>query len=269
MRTVQRIGLFAACAALGLAVATAATAATHLPAPGSSAKVKKLVTTSVLIKKVSPVVAKELPDAANDNAAVLYPVTADNCMTLSSCVFGDTASTKSLVIMGDSHAPMWLPALDRIGIAKKLKVIVLWLPVCPAASLSVWLTAAHGPYTSCSTTRSSWISSINALHPTTVLLAERTWGIYTAASGGTKSFTSAQWQAGLQSTITDLSPSKARIAVLGDFVMLNAPVPTCLATHPSDVQECATPNPNTVRPGLQAAEKAAAKATGVLFVNPI
>ena len=71
------------------------------------------------------------------------------------------------------------------------------------------------------------------MHPVTVLLTDHTNAVHTGASGGTLPFTSAQWQAGLETTITDLHPSKAKIAILGDSVTFDRS-PNCASpTTPS------------------------------------
>ena len=92
--------------------------------------------------------------------------------------FGSLTSKHDLVILGDSHAQMWIPALNRIGIAEKLKVIVLYLPQCPAATLSVWQRYTNTAYPQCSVERSGWITAINALHPQSVILTDHTADVY-------------------------------------------------------------------------------------------
>lgn len=253
---------------LAVAIGTTAAAAPKLPAPGSATKIAKLVAASTAITTVSPTVASELPNVANDNPAVDYPQTRNGCLVISTCVFGDKKSSKKLVIMGDSHAQMWIPALNRIGVSLKLKVIVLYLPRCPAASLDVWLPVYDKDYTACTSQRTTWIAAINKLHPVTVLLADHTNSVYTGASGGTQPFTSAQWQAGMETTIADLHPSKAKIAILGDSVTFDRSPNLCLADSPTEVQICDVANPNPDRPGQQAAEEAAAKAEKALYVDP-
>ena len=245
-----------------------ASAAPKLPTPGSAATIAKQVAASVKLKSLPSAVSKQVYNSPNDNAAVDYPQTKNGCLKLTTCVFGDTKSSKVLVIMGDSHAQMWIPALNRIGISRKLKVIVLYLARCPAASLDVWLAAYDMSYTQCTAVRSGWITSLNALHPVTVLLTDYTYGVDTAASSGTQTFTSAQWQAGMQTTITDLKPSKAKLAILGDIDTFNIPPPECLAAYPAQVQTCAVADPNPLRPGQQTAERAAAAAEKTLYVDP-
>jgi hypothetical protein len=264
-RVVAFVALLSALTVAGSAVALGSM---KLPSPGSSAQVKELVAASSSITKLSSGVTKELATAADDAPGVLYPKTANGCTTLTQCVFGDTTSHKYFVALGDSHAQMWIPALNRIGVSHKLRVVLLFLPQCPAASLDVWSMFGNEPYTQCSTDRSTWITEVNQLKPVLVVLAERTYDVYSSASGGTATFTDAQWETGLETTITDLAPSKAKIAVLGDIVTLSTPPESCLASNPKSVQTCSVPDPNTARPNHELAEQAAAKATRVLFVNP-
>lgn len=269
MKRTRVLGAVAVATVLAVGCASTALATIKLPSAGSATQVKRLVAASSSITKLSSTLQKELATAASDNPSKLYPQTTNGCTTLTHCVFGDKTSTKILYVMGDSHAQMWVPALNRIGTSHKLKVILLFLAQCPAASLAVWSTFSNSPYPQCSADRSTWITEIDATHPVLVVLAERTYGIYSAASGGTLTFTDAQWQAGLETTITDLKASKAKIAVLGDLVTFDTDVPQCLASAPTKVQSCSVPDPNPLRLAHQGAEQAAAKAEGALFVNPL
>lgn len=261
-------GLAVLCATVAtVLIAGVASATPKLPLPGTAPQIAKLVAASVNITTLPPAVSKKVPTAYNDNPAVDYPQTRNFCLAINSCVFGDKKSAKKLVIFGDSHAQMWIPALNRIGAAYKLKVIVLYMARCPAATLDVWLAAYNKSYTACSQQRTAWITAINKLHPVTVLLADYTVGVDSAASNGTQLFTSAEWQAGMQQTLTDLQPSRAKLAILGDSVTFAIAPPLCLADYP-DVQKCDTPNPNPGKPGQQAAERAAAVAAKVLYLDP-
>ena len=269
MNKTRALSVVAATTVMALLVASSALGTVKLPTAGTAAQVKKLVAAAPSITKLSATMQKELSTAAADNPGKLYPQTYNGCTTLTQCVFGDKKATKVLVALGDSHAQMWVPALNRIGTSHKLKVILLFLAQCPAASLAVWSTFTNSAYPQCSTQRAAWITELNALHPVAIVLAERTYGIYSAASNGTLTFTDAQWQAGLETTILDLKASKAKIAVLGDIVTFDAAVPACLTAFPSSIQSCSAPNPNPARDFHQSAEAAAAKAEGSLFVNPM
>jgi hypothetical protein len=183
-------------------------------------------------------------------------------------VFGDRTARHVLVMMGDSHAQMWIPALNRIGIAHRLKVIVLFLARCPAATLDVWLSTYNTDYSQCNSQRSAWIRQITRLRPVTVLVTDHTAGVVSAASSGAQPFTSAQWQQGTETTLLGLRRSTAKLAIIGDPVTFDTPPPTCLAANPRTVQQCSVPYPNPGQPGQQVAERAAAGAEAVLYVDP-
>lgn len=51
------------------------------------------------------------------------------------CSFGDVSSPKSLVLVGDSHAAQYLPALDLVGKANGVKVISFTMSSCPVSGL--------------------------------------------------------------------------------------------------------------------------------------
>lgn len=259
-------------AAAGIAVACAlgsvAWATIKLPKAGTASQVAALVKKSTSISTLDSTVAKELLGAATDTADTLYPWTKNGCVKLTSCVFGDKTSKTVLAVMGDSHAQMWIPALDRIGKAKHLKVILLYLDLCPAATVSVW-TAAYGQYTTCTTDRAAWISALDKARPLTIILSDRTSGLLDGTTNGQTAITSSEWLSGMETTLEGLAPSHANLVIIGDIVAQNQAPAECLSANPTSVQTCSSSNPNPSRPGMQSAEKAAATAEHATYVNPI
>jgi hypothetical protein len=242
-------------------------AGTSTTTPGTAAQVKALVAASARIKTLTPTVSGELANAPDDfswnDYPKLGPVVDSSCNTLTACVYGDTASKNDMVVLGDSHALAWLPALVPVANANKYKLILLWMGVCPPADLSVDYPTFGYP-AGCNAWRKSMITDINSLHPAVIVLAERTTDMQRTA---TTFFDAAEWKAGLVTTINQLKYAKTKIAVLEDTVYFDTSTPTCLSVHPSSVRTCAVPFPNPRYLGLQSAEQAAAKATGALYVK--
>ena len=257
-----------AATALGLVVtASVAWAATPRP-PGTPAQVAGLVARSHAIRSLPSGLTPSLGAAKNDTPEVIYPRTKEGCASLSQCDFGITSSKKVIVLFGDSHAAMWLPALVPIARRDGYKVILLFNFGCPAADLTIWNKGTGTYFTACNTARTGDIKMINRLKPKVLLLASRS---AQSKSSAKSFFTNAQWQAGLERTIGLFRPSRARIAIIGDITLLNAIPPECLAAYPSSVQTCAVANPNPIRhnQGHQAGEQAAAATTRTPYVNPI
>jgi len=236
------------------------------PPPGTPAQVTALVGSSHRIATLPPALTPSVSTAKNDTPEVLYPSTKYGCATLTQCVFGVKSSSKVIVLFGDSHAAMWLPSLLPVATHDRYKVILLFNMGCPAEDVTIWNKGTGTYYTACNTARSGDIKMIDGLKPRIVLLASRS---AQAKSSAKSFFTNAQWQVGLEKTISLLRPSKAKLGVIGDITLFNAVPPMCLAAYPSSVQKCSVANPNPIKhnQGHQAAEKAAAAATKTLYVN--
>ena len=208
---------------------------------------------------------------ASDSATREFPATSHGCLSVSGCVFGDTTSPQTIVLFGDSHAQMWLSAVVPAAEVLHYRVVLLYLGGCPAASVNVWNQvpiegAPAGYYTECNRFRSQAITAIDHLHPTLVLLSNRTSMVQ---SGAGKYFTDAQWKNAVRSTIDQLRRPKTRVAVIGDIVYFNEPLPQCLAANPTEVQQCATTNPNATSHGHQSAERVEALSLGASVINPL
>ena len=74
--------------------------------------------------------------------------------------------------------------------------------------------------------------------------------------------------AGLEHTISLLKTKSTRVAVIGDVTQFNVILPDCLAAEPTHVQACSTPDPNPKIPDHFLAERTAASAMGVPYLNP-
>src|SRR5690606_29645587 len=63
--------------------------------------------------------------------------TIDGCISdwftteITTCTYGDPAGTRTMAVVGNSHAEHWLPALDALGRTHGVKVVVLLKMGCP------------------------------------------------------------------------------------------------------------------------------------------
>jgi SGNH domain (fused to AT3 domains) len=249
-----------------LVITTGASASTMLPTPGTAEQVRALVAASTSIETLPSNLVPSIAQAASDSPGAYYRVANRACDGVSKCVFGDTASTSTIVLYGDSHAQMWLPALVPVAQAAHERLVLVWEPGCPAASVDVWSTPTHSVDTSCNRFRTSMISRIKKLDPTLVLLSDRTSDI---PGVNNKPTTFEEWRSGLEKTITKIKTSSTRVAIVGDITVFSPLVlPECLASFPTSVQTCSVNNPNGKTRQQFAAERAAARAKGVVYINP-
>ncbi len=263
----RSLAVVLAAALLGATVLAAGVAdARTLPAPGTPTQVASLVAASHSIERVPSNVVPPIANVAADNAASWgYWKIAHGCTTATECVYGDTASTHTVALFGDSHAAMWLPALDWVGRRLGFRVVLLWSAGCPAADVNVWNSSSRSINAACNTFRAQSLVVIAKLAPELVLTANRTADVLGVAG---KYVPSATWQAGLETTLKTLLADKLKVAVIGDVSPLSSQIPGCLAAFPRGVQRCSSPNPNPAMHTELKAEVAAAKDEGVPYLDP-
>lgn len=187
------------------------------------------------------------------------------------CVFGDTSSTKTVVLFGDSHATMWFPAFDAIAKARHWRLVVWTKATCPPVNISLFSPDLGRPYTECDQWRQAVLARIQSLHPRLVVLgtAPNYDAAYNVVQDGP------QWMAGLQSVISTIRAAGAHVLVMGPVPSPDEVVPNCLSAHLSDVSACnITPRDRHVGIGQVGydnaglvTEQAAVRAAGAYFVN--
>jgi peptidoglycan/LPS O-acetylase OafA/YrhL len=159
------------------------------------------------------------------------------------CVFGDRSSTETVVLMGDSHAEHWLPAVDRIGKESGWKVIAMVKPACPVADIPELVNGRlKRRYTECTAWRRAMLRRIVALRPMAVILSS--YDHYMPAKGkrSESRVTPTSWRDGLRRTYSQLSAAGINTIVMRDVPQPGFDVPACLsrraARAPFRLRDC-------------------------------
>jgi hypothetical protein len=219
--------------------------------PGTATQVKALVAASARIERLTATTAAVLATVQADNASFVYKIPT-KCLGSRTCVYGDTSSSRTVVLYGDSHARMWLPAVIPFARAHKLRILLVGADGCPVVTLPLPRVEFPG----CAGVGPAALATIKGVRPFAVLVSNKT---YAAA------FTPAQWRAGMEATLKAIG---GNVAIIGDVQQLNLQPAPCLATNPTAAQKCSVANPNLKSPGLESAERAAARAEKAKYVDP-
>ncbi len=268
IRNATAVLVFSSLALMTISSGGAATTSTAVPDPGSSRQVAALVAASPHIKRLPKDTDPALADVSSDMPNRYFKIPHTGCTTPTSCVYGDLTSDKTIVLFGDSHAWMWLPAIYPIAQEDGYKLILMYFSGCPAASVTYWDVTTASYATGCDSDRATALTEIAKLAPSVVLLASLTSRRYSAPN---TLFTASQWQAGLEKTINQVQSKSTKVGIIGDIPDFNYELPQCLAAYPTSVQRCgvAIPDPIVANRGLQVAEIAAAKQTQSLYINTL
>jgi hypothetical protein len=187
------------------------------------------------------------------------------------CTLGDPSGRKLMVVYGDSHALMWLPALDSVARQAHWRLVILTHYSCPAEFVQVTDPRGFGPvgapYVVCNRWHRWAVGEINRMKPDMVIVAQE--NLYQTPSTGTSPgwfFTPAVWEHGLRSLLGSLSLPADHKVFLG-----NIPVPpslplNCLSSHADDVGACSAPVGRAVPP-LGQVERAVVMQAGGRYID--
>ena len=177
------------------------------------------------------------------------------------CVLGDPHGSDLMVVYGDSHALMWLPAFSGVAKATHRRLIVLGKSDCPAALISdvpnpPGIGTPGAPYAACAAWHRWAVTVIRRLHPDLLVISTQDLG-----------WTDAAFHAGLTNLYSAVIPSSRRVIYLGNIPLLPQAGPTCLGQHPDNVQACSAPA-NVTRSPLTQLDRAVTAAAGAEYVDP-
>jgi hypothetical protein len=259
-----------------LVLSTSALASSTGPTPGTAQQVKTAVAASSKIKQLPALAATQLATVGANHGDTPLRLGEDgtNCILISSCIYGDHLSTKSMVLFGDSHIWMWMPAFAAAAKKSHFKLILLEKYGCPAATLPtgfVYYDSVASLGSSCSAFHSYSFAAIATLKPKVVFISERTAGVYAGTYPYVNQplFTSTQWKLALKTTISSIQTTKTKVVVVEDVPFLTQDPISCLSVHSSSIQKCSVAYPNPQFPGQQVAQRAAATATGAGFIKTV
>ncbi len=229
------------------------------------AQVRAAVAASADMKAVPSNLNPPLADAGAEKKALEF----NGCLRTPfqggqpECITGDTASATTVALVGDSHAAMWNPALQRLGAQRHWQLELLSKGACPLPDLPVAnpLRRLVEDFEHCEQWRAQIMARLRAERPRIVMLSM--WRGYGADESltGFKAYEPA-WIDGLARLVRQLRGIGAKVLVLGPVPDPHFVVPICLSGYLDDVPACTPSKSIAVNQRGIAAESAATQAGG-------
>lgn len=151
------------------------------------------------------------------------------------CVFGPSSYTKTIVLLGDSHADQWTTALTAIAEQKGWRLITYLRASCPVADIpvsTVYSLRLRRLSPQCASWREQTIAMIkNQDSPDAILLAQFSSGNVKGpfTNLGPHAVSIETWERGLFRALKELEPLGAKLIVVRDNPTPYHPVGNCLA----------------------------------------
>ena len=237
------------------------------PPPGTPPQVAALVASAPSIATLPSNVTPPLVTAGNDDALHEFP-TLSPCISGGlhepACVFGDTKGTRTMALVGDSHALMWFPALDAVAKAARWRLVALMNYGCPVADVTVWNVLTNSPAYGCPGFRSYAIKRIGRLHPALVVVSEAFYSL----NASDKPITDTQWTRALAKSLDALAAPGTHRVLIGQSYLVLDPI-ACLAANPGRIQRCSHAERTASFTAELTADARAARQSGSTYVNEV
>jgi peptidoglycan/LPS O-acetylase OafA/YrhL len=178
------------------------------------------------------------------------------------CVSGNSTSSSTVVLFGDSHAGQWVPTFTAIASDRGWRVVLIIKPACPSARVSVFNSFLNRPYTECNTWREAAMKRIIEIHPATVVVTNRQLQNVLSGLSGTNE----AWREGTRETLETLDSAGLNTILIRDTPSPGFDVPDCLTgdsswwarIHASGKNPCMADRTKALNDGVFLAEQEAA-----------
>jgi len=180
------------------------------------------------------------------------------------CVYGDPAGTRTMALVGDSHAQQWLPALDLEAKAKGWRLVAWTKAACPVADVEVRAPQlGNRVYSECLQWRDTTMGRIAALHPDMIVVSQ-------SDSVPGNQVTSTQWADATARSVARLGAGGIPVVYLLDTPRPTQSAPDCVSNNLAKVEACITPRESAYGfPGRHEQVASTLAAIGVTTVEPV
>ncbi len=166
------------------------------------------------------------------------------------CLLGDPAGTRTIVVMGDSHAAQWIPAVDKIAKDRKWKLVTFTKAACPVTRVA--FLDDGKPYEQCAIWRERVLAEIAKLKPDFAITSQSNYA----------SVTQDAMIEGLRSVWNELAGQGVRVIAIRNTPFSLFDPRNCLGTDPG---KCVNPRSEVERENIYAL--AARSVAGVTMVD--
>jgi peptidoglycan/LPS O-acetylase OafA/YrhL len=203
----------------------------------------------------------DLPDGYDDDCHLDFPETA-----MPECTYGDPASDTTVLLLGDSHAQQWLPAVQALADERGWRLRAITKSACPMAEGTVWNSVLKRGYRECDEWREAAYGLIEAEAPELVLVAADGRYELMADDGSRLGEGHVEaWQEALTASLERIG-ELAPVIVIADTPRVGYDPAECLATS-AGIEDCDVERARMVDAEYAQLEASAADAAGAGLVS--
>ena len=251
---------------LGLAMMFNTQAVATDPVPNFKSLIDQASKLTSLPKKLTPTLL-QVPNSRK--AWFNNDCTSDfSSSDLYQCVGGNPSSKKLIILYGDSHASMWMTAIDSIAKNKNYRVIMLAKLACPIVQTTIWSYQVNKPFTECDDWNSKARELISKLHPDYLIVTNQ-WKPAIQDGNKDNSGTNSMWANEFPKALATLKALAGKVIVIGNNPSMTSDPLRCASKPKQNLLLCASVTPNADNHLINRIEQDASKSLGIPYVDTV
>jgi SGNH domain (fused to AT3 domains) len=187
------------------------------------------------------------------------------------CTFGAVESSRTIVLLGDSHADQWSTPLVALAEQESWRVVTFLKASCPVADIPAYNFRLRRSWPECEEWRSRALAEIVRMRPDAVIVGQFSSSYVSDPSKSLNAGLVAKWEEGLRRSLGTLDDAGISIILLRDTPVPGRNIKHCLAradwrNYP--ISDCATPRSLALPAGVVEAERdVVASLRGAHFID--
>ncbi|RWE57850.1 MAG: acyltransferase [Mesorhizobium sp.] len=187
------------------------------------------------------------------------------------CVFGQETSSKTVVLIGDSHADQWSTPLSELATRDGWKLVTYLKASCAVSDIPIYNKRLRRWSQECTVWRQQSIEEIARLKPTLIIVSQFSNGYIAGPRSGLGEYAVSydQWTDGLTKSLQALAAT-APVLLLRDSPTPGVDLATCVQRsvwRRSQIDLCSVPRSVAIDDRLTDLERNAARSSGVSFAD--
>lgn len=184
------------------------------------------------------------------------------------CLAGDPNGKKTMVVYGDSHASMWMTALDQIAKKSGYKIYLFAKLACPLVETTIWSYQLNRPFTECTSWQQLVLPKIQALKADLLIVTDQ-WK--PAVVDGKKSDfdTPAMWEVEFPRALQKLQSYAKRLVVISNNPSMQQDSVTCASKPRANLALCGAGRSQAGNEKINAIEESATNSLGATFIDAV
>ena len=185
-----------------------------------------------------------------------------------SCLGGDPNGTKLIILYGDSHASMWMPAIDAIAKKNGYRVELYAKLACPLIEAPVWSYQLNRPFSECIQWQQLVLPKIKNAKPDLLIVTDQ-WK--PAVVNGEKSDfdTETLWEKEFPKALATLNSYAKKLVVIGNNPSMTTDSINCVSKPGATISICASVRTKADNNAINKIEQAAAISVKATFIDTV